>query len=139
MAKTGPARPPWPITIDPPREDLSDAAGFAVQPDAAGAAVPATGLPGTATFPRTRLGALSASDEPLAILALPRGFSCWPLAIAFGHLARRQIARTGESGRGLATAGLVIGYLVLGLTVLTVVAVVVLLRATAPTGPGMTP
>ncbi|MGH3913470.1 MAG: DUF4190 domain-containing protein [Pseudonocardiaceae bacterium] len=76
--------------------------------------------------------------NPLAILALALGFSCWPLAIVFGHLARRQIARSGEQGQGLATAGLVIGYLVLGLTVLTVVAVVALIGATAPTGsPGL--
>ena len=35
------------------------------------------------------------------------------LAIVFGHIARRQIHRTGEGGRGMATAGLILGYLVL--------------------------
>ncbi|MGH8920148.1 MAG: DUF4190 domain-containing protein [Actinomycetes bacterium] len=77
--------------------------------------------------------------NPLAVLALALGFSCWPLAIVFGHLARRQIARTGESGHGLATAGLVIGYLLLAMTVLTAIAVVALIGATTPAGPGMTP
>ncbi|MGH3913545.1 MAG: DUF4190 domain-containing protein [Pseudonocardiaceae bacterium] len=71
----------------------------------------------------------------MAILALVLAFAFWPLAIVFGHIARRQIARTGESGRGLATAGLVIGYVVLGLTVLLVIAVVILVGATAPTAP----
>jgi Domain of unknown function (DUF4190) len=39
------------------------------------------------------------------------------LAIVFGHIARRQIRRTGEGGRGLATAGLILGYagLVIGI------------------------
>ena len=33
------------------------------------------------------------------------------LAIVTGHLARREIRRTGERGNGLATIGLVLGYL----------------------------
>lgn len=32
------------------------------------------------------------------------------LAIIFGHVARGQIRRTGESGGGLAIAGLILGY-----------------------------
>ncbi len=32
------------------------------------------------------------------------------LGIVFGHIALSQIKRTGESGRGLAIAGLVLGY-----------------------------
>jgi uncharacterized membrane protein YidH (DUF202 family) len=35
------------------------------------------------------------------------------LAIVFGHIARRQVHRTAEGGRGMATAGLILGYLVL--------------------------
>jgi hypothetical protein len=35
------------------------------------------------------------------------------LAIIFGHIARGQIATTGQGGSGLATAGLVIGYIFL--------------------------
>ena len=34
-----------------------------------------------------------------------------PLGIVFGHVARRQIRRTGEQGSGLATAGLWLGYI----------------------------
>ncbi|MSZ18130.1 MAG: DUF4190 domain-containing protein [Actinobacteria bacterium] len=36
---------------------------------------------------------------------------CAPLGVIFGHMALSQINRTGEGGRGLATAGLVIGYI----------------------------
>lgn len=35
------------------------------------------------------------------------------LAIIFGHIAKGQISKSGQSGSGLATAGLVIGYIFL--------------------------
>ncbi|GGC07711.1 DUF4190 domain-containing protein [Cellulomonas carbonis] len=38
-----------------------------------------------------------------------------------GHMARRQIADTGEQGSGVATAGLVVGYVGIALVVLVVV------------------
>jgi hypothetical protein len=53
----------------------------------------------------------------MAILSLVFAFVFWPLAIIFGHVGKRQIARTGEAGGGLATAGLIMGYGWLGLTV----------------------
>jgi len=37
------------------------------------------------------------------------------LALVFGYLARRQIAERGESGAGLATAGIVLGWIGVGL------------------------
>lgn len=39
----------------------------------------------------------------------------FPLGIIFGHIALSQIARTGEGGRGLAIAGLVISYVLLAI------------------------
>jgi len=36
------------------------------------------------------------------------------LAIIFGHIALGQIKRTGQSGRGMAIAGVVLGYVGLG-------------------------
>jgi peptidyl-prolyl cis-trans isomerase B (cyclophilin B) len=47
----------------------------------------------------------------LAIASLICAFLFAPLGIIFGHMSLSQIRRTGEDGRGLATAGLVIGYL----------------------------
>ncbi len=32
------------------------------------------------------------------------------VAVICGHVARRQIQRSGESGKGIATAGLILGY-----------------------------
>ena len=52
----------------------------------------------------------------MAALAIVFAFLFFPLGILFGHIAKRQIARSGETGGGLATAALVVGYLLLGLT-----------------------
>jgi hypothetical protein len=57
--------------------------------------------------------------NPLAIASMVCGMVALVLgplailAIVFGHIARRQVYRTGEGGRGMATAGLILGYLVL--------------------------
>lgn len=40
------------------------------------------------------------------------------VGVILGHIAMSQIKRTGESGRGLALAGLIIGYIFLALTVI---------------------
>ncbi|WP_231938850.1 DUF4190 domain-containing protein [Brevibacterium sandarakinum] len=43
------------------------------------------------------------------------------LAVIFGHVSRGQINRTGEDGRGQATAGLVMGYIGIGFALLMVI------------------
>ena len=53
----------------------------------------------------------------MAIAALILAFVFYPLGIILGHVARGQIKRTGEAGKGLATAALIIGYLQLAVTV----------------------
>jgi hypothetical protein len=53
----------------------------------------------------------------MAALAMVFAFLFFPLGVVFGHVAKRQIERTGETGNGLATAALVISYVLLGLTV----------------------
>ena len=58
----------------------------------------------------------------MAIASLICAFLFAPLGIVFGHLSLSQIKKSGEEGRGLAIAGLVISYLV---TVATIVAVIV--------------
>jgi hypothetical protein len=67
----------------------------------------------------------AAPTNTLAILALLFGFM-FPIAgIICGHIARGQIKRTGESGDGLALAGLILGYVLTGLTVLFVIGYVI--------------
>jgi peptidyl-prolyl cis-trans isomerase B (cyclophilin B) len=56
----------------------------------------------------------------LAIVSLVCAFLFAPLGIIFGHISLSEIKKTGEQGRGLAVAALVISYLI---TVLTVVVV----------------
>ncbi len=81
-------------------------------------AAPPPAVPGRPTFVRT-----SPPTNGLAIASLVAGV-CWMwwigsvLAVVFGHVALRQIARTGQSGRGLAVTGLVLGYIALSLLVL---------------------
>jgi hypothetical protein len=54
----------------------------------------------------------------LAILSLVFAFVFAPVGIVLGHIARRQIGRTGEQGNGLAMAGLILSYIFTGLVVL---------------------
>jgi hypothetical protein len=73
--------------------------------------------PGYAAGPRT---------NTMAILALVFAFVFSPAAIVMGHVAKKQIAQTGESGDGLATAGLWLGYIFTGLYALGCVAWLIL-------------
>jgi hypothetical protein len=78
------------------------------------------------------------------IAAFVVGITCIP-AIICGHIARRQIRRTGEQGDGMALAGLILGYvgvvifivlvLVMGL-LLTKAASSVSVAHGAPVAPG---
>ena len=63
----------------------------------------------------------------MAVASLVCAFIFAPLAIVFGHLSLSQMKRTGEQGRGMAVAGLVIGYVVtIGTILLLVVGVIFL-------------
>jgi peptidyl-prolyl cis-trans isomerase B (cyclophilin B) len=71
--------------------------------------------------------------NPLAIAALVCGIAQFgylfykPLAVAaiaaivLGHIAIRQIRRSGDGGYGLARAGLILGYIVLALGLIGVI------------------
>lgn len=58
----------------------------------------------------------------MAILAIVFAFVAAPLGIVFGAIGRSQIRKTGQQGKGLATAGLVLGIV---FTLLVVAAVVI--------------
>ncbi len=85
---------------------------------AAGARVPVQNL-GPPAYP------LVQQTNSMAIAALVSSLVLAPLGIVFGHLALSQIKRSGDDGRGLAIAGLVIGYAGTVLLVLSVILVVV--------------
>lgn len=63
-----------------------------------------------------------------AIAALVTSLVLAPLGIIFGHLALSQIRRTGEAGRGLAIAGLVIGYVWTALALIWLICLFAMLR-----------
>ena len=46
------------------------------------------------------------------------------VAVITGHIAKKQIAETGENGSGLATGGLVTGYIGIGFGVLGLIAII---------------
>jgi hypothetical protein len=75
----------------------------------------------------------------LAIAALVCGVGAFVTGITFipaiicGHLARREIRRTGEQGDGMAIAGLVCGYVAGILSIVVVVVIGLLAVRTAST------
>jgi Domain of unknown function (DUF4190) len=102
---------------------------------------PARGPPVRSRRPRLRpaAGGLATSTNGLAIASLVLGilWLYWVgsiLALVFGYIARRQIAqRQGiQGGRGLATAGIVLGWVGVGFLALFIVLAMVGL-ATDPT------
>lgn len=44
------------------------------------------------------------------------------LAVVFGHIAHSQIKRTPQAGKGLATAGLILGYIGLAVSIILIIA-----------------
>jgi peptidyl-prolyl cis-trans isomerase B (cyclophilin B) len=75
------------------------------------------------------------SSSPLNIMALvgfilsvsgvATGITVIP-GIVLSHIGMSQIKRTGESGRGFALAGLVVGYCVVGLSAVAVIMIVLI-------------
>ncbi|QBE48052.1 DUF4190 domain-containing protein [Leucobacter triazinivorans] len=57
----------------------------------------------------------------LAIIALVGAFFISLVGVICGHIALKQIARSGEGGRGLALAGLIIGYVGIAVWVIIIV------------------
>jgi Domain of unknown function (DUF4190)/Domain of unknown function (DUF1707) len=55
-------------------------------------------------------------------------------AVVLGHMARRQIRRTGEDGAGMALAGLILGWIGIALTVVFALGVVALVAVAGAHG-----
>ncbi|OCB10144.1 cyclophilin [Mycolicibacterium porcinum] len=67
-----------------------------------------------------------AHTNGMAVAALVCSVLFAPLGILFGHISLSQLKRSGEQGRGIAIAGLVIGYAMTALAIVAVVLTVVL-------------
>lgn len=101
----------------PPVPPANGATPPAVPEPPAQPAYPAYGQPAQ--------GYYAPPTNTLAILALVLGIVIPVGGIICGHIALNQIKRTGESGHGLAFAGLIIGYVLTGLTLLVIIAYIV--------------
>ena len=73
----------------------------------------------------------------LAIAALITSFFVSILGIILGFVALNQIKSTGEQGRGLALAGIIIGFVSVGVVLLWVIIGVALLGVAASTSGSM--
>jgi hypothetical protein len=98
------------------------------QPPTSGTSDPFQSTPaGQPPYPAGSYPAPAGGTNTMAILSLIFAFVFAPLAIVFGHMAKKQIRERGEQGDGLATAGLVLGYIFTGLSVVLCLAWVALL------------
>jgi hypothetical protein len=70
----------------------------------------------------------------LAIVSLILAFFVSVAGVVCGHIALSQIKRTGEGGRGLALAGVIVGYVITGFWVLYFVAIIVIVVIGAASG-----
>jgi len=100
-----PASQPAPPAPEAPAAPAAPAYGAPAAPAAPAYAAPAYSAPA------------SSKTNVLAIVSLVSAFFISLVAVITGHIALSQIKKTGEQGRGLAIAGLIIGYvgLVVGL------------------------
>lgn len=123
------AAPPANPYVAPAPQPASPVATPAYQP------VP-TSPPPAALTPYSTTGAAYAyapRTNPAAIASLVLslvGLVTWITAIGgiiSGHIALSQIKRTGEGGRGMALAGLIVGYVLTGFLVLYLVFIVAMI------------
>lgn len=70
----------------------------------------------------------------LAIIALISSFFISLAGVICGHIALGQIKKSGEQGRGLALAGVIIGYIGLALGILWIVFVFFIIGTSAGVG-----
>ena len=84
--------------------------------------------------PYTGAAAPQGRTNTLAIVALILGIVVPIGGIICGHIALRQIKRTGEAGHGLALAGTVIGYILTVLGIIITVAYIAIIAAAVSSG-----
>lgn len=84
------------------------------------AATPAPNPAPGAPYGRPQLPTTMAHTNAFAVVAIILAFIQPIAGIVFGHLALGQIKRNGDSGRGLALTGLILGYLYVAFIVMFV-------------------
>jgi peptidyl-prolyl cis-trans isomerase B (cyclophilin B) len=84
-----------------------------------------TNTPAKANISNAPLNTMALVGFILSLSGVATGITLIP-GIVLSHIGMSQIKRTGESGRGFALAGLIVGYCLLGLSVLAIIVVVIL-------------
>jgi Domain of unknown function (DUF4190) len=84
------------------------------------------GYPPPAAHPEVR------ATNGLAIAAVVLALAAPPVGVICGHIAKDRIRFSGEAGKGLATAALIVGYI---LTVVELLATCLAVLITVNTGP----
>ena len=69
-------------------------------------------------YPQQYAAPMATGTNGLAIASLVCSFFIPIVGVILGHIALNQIKQTGQEGRGLAIAGLVIGYIYIAIVVL---------------------
>ncbi|MFD4420748.1 DUF4190 domain-containing protein [Agromyces sp. NPDC058484] len=109
---TDPNLPDQPGAPVPPASQPAPTYGAPAAP-AYGESAPAYGQP---AGPKTNVLAI------VSLVASIAGFIIWGIGfvagVICGHISLSQIKKTGEQGRGMAVAGLIIGYIGIALTIL---------------------
>lgn len=115
---------------------MTDTPGTQPPPPPAGPPQASGGQPISAPQP-AGFGGYAPPTNTLAIIALIGAFVVPIVGIVCGHLALAQVKRTGEGGRSLALAGMIIGYAYTALViVIIVVSVAIPLFVLAAVGAG---
>ncbi|MFF2387720.1 DUF4190 domain-containing protein [Agromyces sp. NPDC058104] len=118
---TDPNLPEQPAGAVPPTPPAAPAAPAYGTPPAAPAApayaAPAYGAPA------------STKTNVLAIVSLVSAFFISLVAVITGHIALSQIKKTGEQGRGLAIAGLILGYIGLVVGIIWIIVIIAIAAA----------
>jgi hypothetical protein len=130
---SGQPYPTQPVSADP-YAPADPYAGAKTPTPAAGAnpyATPTPGYPapsypgyGAPVVPKTNGMAIAA-----LVLSLVGVASCItaPVGAILGHVARKQIRQSGESGEGMALAAIIVGWILTGLLVLVILVYVVVI------------
>jgi peptidyl-prolyl cis-trans isomerase B (cyclophilin B) len=79
----------------------------------------------TSTISTAPLNTMALVGFILSLSSVAVGITLIP-GIVLSHIGFSQIKRTGESGRGFALAGIIVGYCLLGLSVLAVFIILLL-------------
>ncbi|KHK96844.1 hypothetical protein LK09_13370 [Microbacterium mangrovi] len=87
-------------------------------------AAPAYGAPAYVAPPTNTLAVVSLIAGIASWVVLP--FVAAVVAVITGHMSLGRIKQSGESGRGMALAGVILGWVNIGLSILATVLVVVL-------------